>query len=251
MSISTESIIRDIAVQQPGTVRVFERFGIDYCCGGKKSVEQVCSELQLSVDQVLEKLEEATEPRAPGEASEIDDQRKWGNATLSRLIQHIVRTHHAGEREEMNRLRTLARKVVDAHGVKMPELRQIESLFAKICDELQVHMLKEEQILFPYIARVEHYKLAGQSDHPSVFNTMRNPIQAMESDHDLVGEMFRELRLLTTEYTPPEWACPSLRGLFFGLHEFEKDLHQHIHLENNILFPRAPDMGVKQAVTQP
>jgi len=121
MSITTESIIRDIAIDQPGTVRVFERFGIDYCCGGKKSLEQACSDLQLSVEQVLEKLEQATCPSSD-DPPEIEEDRKWGTATLSRLIQHIVRKHHAGEREEMNRLRTLAKKVVDAHGIKMPAL---------------------------------------------------------------------------------------------------------------------------------
>lgn len=232
MSTVTEKTIREIALENPATIRVFERFGIDYCCGGRKSLEQACSELQLSPDQVAEKLEECLQ----GESEAGPD---WQKASLSKLIQHIVRKHHSYCRQEVPRLKALAAKVNSRHGATHPELAEIASIVEALGLDLLVHMLKEEQVLFPYIAGVEHAQSAGLEPPVSIFGSLANPVTAMVDDHEEAGAMLKRLRELSSNYTPPMGACPSYQGLLHGLADFEKDMHQHVHLENNILFPRA------------
>lgn len=232
MGITTEKTIREIALENPATIRVFERFGIDYCCGGRKPLEQACSELQLSVDQVKEKLAECVNGGS-------DQSAEWGTESLSRLIQHIVRKHHAYCRQEVPRLKALAEKVKSRHGATHPELDEIASLFERLGNDLLVHMLKEEQVLFPYIAGVEHARASGQEPSRPFFGHVSFPVEAMVNDHEEAGEILRRLRALSSNYTPPMGACPSYQGLYHGLLEFERDMHQHVHLENNILFPRA------------
>jgi regulator of cell morphogenesis and NO signaling len=231
MQITTENIIRDIAVESPATIPVFEKFGIDYCCGGKRSLAQACKDLQLSVDQVIEKLDEVT-------AVPADDGTKWPAQPLYKVIQHVVRTHHTYVRQEVPRLRALAEKVRSRHGASHPELAEIESVFNELSDELLTHMMKEEQVLFPYIAKVEHSVGLGEIAPSAPFGSVERPIDAMVDDHELAGSLAARLRTLTSGYTAPMGACPSYKGLFFGLQEFERDLHAHVHLENNILFPR-------------
>lgn len=232
MSTVTEKTIREIALENPATIRVFERFGIDYCCGGRKSLEQACSELQLSVDQVIDKLEECFNNAS-------DDSPDWQQASLAKLIQHIVRKHHTYCRQEVPRLKALAEKVKSRHGSAHPELVEVATIVEALGNDMLVHMLKEEQVLFPYIAGVEHAQSAGQEPPVSIFGALTNPITAMVDDHEEAGAMLKQLRELTSNYTPPMGACPSYQGLFHGLGDFEKDMHEHVHLENNILFPRA------------
>jgi regulator of cell morphogenesis and NO signaling len=235
MLISADTTVRDIAMAQPASIRVFERFGIDYCCGGRKSLQQACSELQLSTEQVIEKLEETA-----GVATE--DLQAWQAAPLSRLIQHIVRKHHAYVRQEMPRLRALADKVRSKHGPAHPELIEIESLFGELAAELGTHMLKEEQVLFPYIARMEHLYAAGVTAERPFFVTVDNPVHSMVQEHENAGALLASIRRLTNNFQPPAGACPSYIGLYHALAEFERDLHLHVHLENNILFPRAQSL---------
>lgn len=232
MSTVTEKTIREIALENPATIRVFERFGIDYCCGGRKSLEQACSELQLSADQVAEKLEECFQ----GTSEAAPD---WGKASLSKLIQHIVRKHHNYCRHEVPRLKALAEKVNNRHGANHPELVEIAQTFERLGNDMLIHMLKEEQVLFPYIAGVEHAQTVGQEAPRAFFGHVSFPVSSMVDDHEEAGEMLRKLRQLSSDYTPPMGACPSYQGLFHGLADFEKDMHEHVHLENNILFPRA------------
>ena len=232
MSITTDRTIRDIALEQPETIRVFERFGIDYCCGGRKSIEQACSELQLSTEQVLEKLREASA------FNDESDHRGWQSAQLAKLIQHIVRKHHMFCRQEMPRLQALAEKVRSRHGAAHPELIEIEKILSELCSEMATHMLKEEQVLFPHIARMEHCSLAGEALPPAFFGSVKNPVATMFNEHESAGDLLRQMRKLSSDFTPPMGACPSYQGLFHGLLGFEKDLHRHVHLENNILFPR-------------
>ena len=232
MSTVTEKTIREIALENPATIRVFERFGIDYCCGGRKSLEQACSELQLSADQVSEKLEECLQ-------GESDTGPDWQKASLSKLIQHIVRKHHNYCRQEVPRLKALADKVNNRHGANHAELAEIAQTFERLGNDLLIHMLKEEQVLFPYIAGAEHARTVGEEEPRAFFGHLTFPVDAMLDDHAEAGAMLRKLRELSSDYTPPMGACPSYQGLFHGLAEFEKDMHQHVHLENNILFPRA------------
>jgi regulator of cell morphogenesis and NO signaling len=236
MTFTLETTVREIATEMPATIRVFEKFGIDYCCGGRKSLEQACTELQLSSEQVIEKLDEAT--RQPAEP----DAREWQTASLASLVQHIVRNHHSYVRRELPRLEQLAEKVFVRHGQAHPELRRIRDAFLELRDELSGHMMKEEQILFPHATRVEHALQVGQTPPAAGFGTMLNPITMMMQEHDAAGSLMAEIKTLSGNYTPPADACPSYRGLYAGLQDFEQDLHRHIHLENNILFPRAVEM---------
>lgn len=240
MHITTEKIIRDIAIESPATIPVFEKFGIDYCCGGKRSIAQACSDLQLSVDQVLEKLEQATN------TGDADDHTRWQSQPLYKLIQHIVRTHHSFVRQEVPRLRALAEKVRSRHGANHSELAEIEMTFNELAEELLTHMLKEEQVLFPYVAKLEHSRMAGQPAPQAFFGNVERPINAMIDEHEVAGELAARLRTLTGNYTAPMGACPSYQGLFYGLKEFERDLHAHVHLENNILFTRAIAIAAQQ-----
>ncbi len=238
MAISAETTVRDIATNQPAAIRVFERFGIDYCCGGRKPLTQACNELQLSVEQVIEKLEEASDTPASDEIS-------WQTAPLSRLIQHIVRKHHTFVRQELPRLRALADKVRARHGAAHPELQEIEALFGEMATELSGHMVREEQILFPYIARMEHMLAAGVAAERPFFGTVDNPVRTMVQEHENAGALLASIRRLSSSFQPPMGACPSYIGLYHGLEEFERDLHLHVHLENNILFPRAQELERK------
>lgn len=233
MSIAGNSTVAEIAVQHPTTVRVFERFGIDYCCGGRKPLQQVCNELQLSLDQVMEKLQQAEGELA---GQNIPD---WQSASLARLMQHIVRKHHAFVRQELPRLDVMSEKVQTRHGEAHPELAHVRSRVEELSQDLLSHMIKEEQVLFPYIARLEHEAALGNPVGACAFGSVANPIRVMTAEHDSAGTLVAEIRRLTSGYTPPENACPSYRALFFALQEFERDLHEHVHLENNILFPRA------------
>jgi regulator of cell morphogenesis and NO signaling len=236
MDITLEKPIREIAVEYPATIRVFERFGIDYCCGGRSSLESACQTLQLDPEQVLEKLAEAAS--LPGE----EDRHDWAAAPLARVIQHIVRQHHAYVRAEGPRLRDLAAKVRSRHEAAHPELREVQTLVEILTEELSAHMLKEEQVLFPFIARMEHDLSAGQLLPASTFGPVANPVRMMIGEHESAGAILGELRKITQDLQPPADACPSFRGLYAGIADFERDLHRHVHLENNVLFPRAQQM---------
>lgn len=231
MFTTTDKTVRDIALENPASTRVFERFGIDYCCGGRKPLAQACAELQLSVDQVIEKLEEAA--RNPGE--EVTD---WQKQSLARLIQHIVRVHHTYTRQATPRLMALTAKVASRHGNTDERLKRVAEIAAELDNDMRAHMMKEEHVLFPYIARLEHF---GEDDvaAPAAFGSVEQPIRVMAAEHDHAGTLMAEARELTSGFVPPEWACPTYRAMLFEFAEFERDLHQHVHLENNILFPRA------------
>ena len=239
MSITGNATVAEIAVQHPTSVRIFERFGIDYCCGGRKPLQQACNELQLSLEQVLEKLNEAN-----GEL--VEGTPDWQSASLAKLIQHIVRKHHTFVRRELPRLNALSEKVQTRHGQTHPELERIREIVKQLGEELLSHMTKEELILFPYIARLEHEGGLGRSGVACAFGTVANPIGVMTAEHDSAGTLIYEIRQLSSDYTLPEGACPTYRALFSALQEFEQDLHQHVHLENNILFPRALHLEEKQ-----
>ena len=164
------------------------------------------------------------------------------NASLPELIEHILNTHHVFTKSEIDRLETLATKVLNAHGGNHPELIHLNELLNRLCDDLKPHMFKEEQILFPYIVAMTQAVDKKQARPFAPFGTVNNPIRVMSTEHDTAGQILRELRALTSDYKVPPDACISYQTLYEALENFEKDLHQHIHLENNLLFPKAVEL---------
>lgn len=231
-----EQSVRDIAIEHPSTVPVFESLGIDYCCGGGQSLKQACEHANLPVEGLLELLEGAV-PGGPGQ-----DEVCWKDAALTSLTAHIVERHHAYVRDEAPRLEALSSKVADKHGVTHLELVRIRDLFARLSRELLAHMQREERVLFPFICQMESASLAGELAPPAFFGSVRNPVARMLADHDDAGELLARIRELAGGFQAPADACPSYRALYAGLQEFERDLHRHVHLENNLLFPRAIEM---------
>lgn len=233
MTITLDKTVREIAAEMPSSIRVFEALGIDYCCGGRNSLEQACAVLHLDVGQVTEKLE-----RAAAETND-PDAIDWQANSLKELAQYIVRKHHKYVRQELVRLEPLGNKVRDKHAHAHPELKKIIELLLALRDELSMHMTKEEQVLFPYIIRLEQTAPSGQPAAKPPFGSVANPIRVMTDEHDNAASLLTLVRKLSNEYKPPADACASYQAFYDGLREFERDLHQHIHLENNILFPRA------------
>ncbi len=240
--MNTGKSVRELAVETPNATRVFEKFGIDYCCGGKQSLDQACSNAGLQVDEVLKALEAAASSATESAAAPAD--------SLAELASYIVRKHHTFTREEIARLKALLDKVCSAHGTKHPELLTIQDLFGELSQELTMHLMKEENVLFPYIVRMEEAIREQEGFRPPPFGTVQNPICMMTQEHDAAGEALRKIREASGDFNAPADACVSYRTLYEALEGFEADLHRHIHLENNVLFPRAIEMedSVRAAV---
>ena len=245
MKLSATRTVRELATEIPNATRTFEKLGIDYCCGGSKSLSEACLHAHVSVDDVVRALEQGSSVKPAAEASLPE----FANWALGDLIEHILTTHHAYVKHEIPRLQQLLHKVVSVHGRAHPELGRIQQTFQDLCSELSSHMMKEEQILFPHIAALENAVSTGRPKPRPVFGTVANPIHMMELEHDSAGDALKSISELSVNYTPPEEACFSYKTLFTALKEFESDLHQHVHLENNILFPRAIAMESGVEVT--
>jgi regulator of cell morphogenesis and NO signaling len=235
MSVTTGNTVREWALENPAATRVFEKLGIDYCCGGNRSLEQACRAANLDVDQVLDSLEMA-EQQTTRATQKIHD---WQREPLGELVAHINSTHHKYTREEIARLGPLLEKVCSVYGRNHPELLDIRASFAGLAQELTMHMMKEEMVLFPCIVRMEESVLQHEPVLPPPFGSVQNPVSMMEQEHESAGAALRAMRQASSGYTSPADACISFQTLYKALLEFEADLHQHIHLENNILFPRA------------
>jgi regulator of cell morphogenesis and NO signaling len=240
MTIATTRTVGEIAAEMPNATREFEKLGIDYCCGGSRTLGDVCAEAKISVDEVLARLEKSSAVTTPGESTE------WQSQPLADLISHIIRTHHVFVREECPRIEALAAKVAGVHGSNHPELLQVQKTFSALAQELSVHLMKEEQVLFPFVYRLEESFVAGEPAPPAMFGPVVNPVRMMMQEHDSAGDALRTLRAITNDYSAPADGCISYRTLYQALQVFEADLHQHIHLENNILFPRAVAMEGKR-----
>ena len=236
MTLTITKTVRDYAIETPQTIPVFEKLGIDYCCGGNRPLEETCAAANLNLNEVLKALDTAlAEPVRPGD-------RELKAGSLGELISHIVKTHHVYMRTQIPEVERLMEKVYSKHGANHPELAHIRSLFHGLGQELTTHLMKEENILFPYIERMEESVLQHDPILPPPFGTVANPVRMMEHEHDNAGLVLRALRDASQGYTPPADACTSFQALYTALANFEKDLHQHIHLENNMLFPRALQM---------
>jgi regulator of cell morphogenesis and NO signaling len=235
VTLKASATVRELAVEVPNATRVFEKFGIDYCCGGKKPLDEACNVAGLQVDEVMKALQKAASPSSTA-------QYELRSGSLAELIDHIVKTHHKFTREEIVRLRALLDKVCSKHGERHSELLSVRETFAGLAQELTLHLMKEENVLFPYITRMEEATTEKEPVLPPPFGSVQNPVRMMMQEHDGAGEALRQIRAATGNFTAPDDACISYRTLYQALEGFEADLHQHIHLENNILFPRAIEM---------
>ena len=232
--------VREYALEIPAATRIFEKLGIDYCCGGGKSLADACAKAGVAVEEVLGSLQ--TNVRS----DETFAEEAWHISSQAELIAHIVEKHHVFTREELSRLEALLAKVCGVHGQNHPELFHIQTQFGKLRADLEPHMLKEEHVLFPYITLLEQTKVQNAPPPRAPFGTVRNPVRMMMSEHDAAGDILRAIRQASSDFTVPPDACISYQTLYRALKELEADLHQHIHLENNILFPRAVE--IEQAV---
>lgn len=232
MPTSTQSI-REIVTQYPSSARVFHRFDIDLCLQADLSLEGACQELQLSVDQVLEKLTDSEAQERGGLASDP------ATLSLARLVQHIVRIHHLCVRQELPRLTEMALKLAATRGDRAPELAKVAELIEKLRGEMYTHIQKEEQVLFPFISQMDQESIVAYPPSHACFRSVTHPIFMMEQEHESADHIVAELIRLTNHFEPPSWACATHIALFSGLREFEADLKQHVHLENDVLFPRA------------
>lgn len=234
MSVTATKTVGELAVGAPGAARVFEGLGIDYCCGGKQTLEQACRAAGIHLNDVVDALEAAGRDR-DGTSRATD----WQTVPLVDVISHIKKTHHQYTRQQIVRLRPLLEKVCSVHGKNHRELFELQAIFAGLAQELTTHLMKEEMVLFPYIERMEESVLQGEPILPPPFGTVQNPVAMMEHEHDSAGNALRSLRTASNGYSAPPDACVSFQTLYQALAELEADLHQHIHLENNVLFPRA------------
>lgn len=234
--INSTTTVREVAVQVPEATRLFEKLKIDYCCGGNRALDDACASAGIETADVLRMLEKAAQPTADEKPADFQQ------LPLPELITHILDKHHVYTKEEMSRLDLLFRKVVSVHGENHPELSKAGAAFARLCADLTPHMFKEERVLFPYIVAVASAAARNNPIPVPPFGTVNNPVRMMMMEHDTAGEILRELRALTSDYTTPADGCVSYKTLYEALEAFEGDLHQHIHLENNILFPRAIEM---------
>jgi regulator of cell morphogenesis and NO signaling len=231
MAISIETTVGDLVAEGIHRARVFETYGIDYCCGGKTPLSAACQKAGCSPDDVITSLGEADREAAESGSDTTD----WRAASLTALTGHIVDIHHAFMKRELPRLADLLVKVRNAHEGHHPELADLARVFGALRAEIEGHLGKEEQVLFPLIQEMEATRQAGSAHCGSV----NNPIRVMEHEHDNAGIALGRMRELTNDYTVPADGCATYAALFDGLAAIERDLHEHIHKENNILHPRA------------
>lgn len=227
-----ELTVGEMVAKDYRKAEVFKRFGIDFCCGGKKSVEKTCKEKGVDADKLKTEL-------AKLDVTAVLPSKNFDNWELDFLADYIVNTHHKYIIRSLPLIFEFAQKVSRVHGDHNPETKEIFRLFVEGMNELNRHMMKEEQILFPYIKQLAQWKRSSSQASPPPFGTVANPVRMMEHEHDVVGEIFHKIAELSNDYSPPEYACNTYRVLYAKLKEFETDLHQHIHLENNLLFPKA------------
>jgi regulator of cell morphogenesis and NO signaling len=232
-SIDPLTPVNQLVLERPGTAKAFELFGIDYCCDGARPLAEACKSAKLSLEAVLAEL-----VKSPSAAPEGD----WRSHSITELANYIVEKHHVFTRAEITRLSDLIRKVVSVHSRNHPELLSVQTAFGALTEELRQHMSKEEDLLFPYVKELEESARTKKRAPDSPFGSVQNPVAVMIMEHEASGQALEKIRALTGNYSAPSDACASYRALYEALPLFAADLHQHIHLENNILFPRAIQM---------
>ena len=230
MNTINNKTVAEVVAENIKTAHVFKKYGIDFCCGGGITIDKACEKKDVDFSQLRDEL------LAVDEAPKAYNYNSW---KLDFLIEHIINIHHAYVEESIPLILQYSNRVAQVHGHHYSEVITINKLFTEVANELASHMKKEEIILFPYIKKLMLTKNEGEQLSTPPFGTVNNPIAMMEAEHESAGDIFKEIARLTNNYTPPENACNTFRALYAKLDEFEQDLHQHIHLENNILHPKA------------
>lgn len=230
-----ETTVGELVARRPSRSRVFEKLGIDYCCGGKKPLAQVCAEKGIDANTVLTIL------LATEESANLSE-RDWTKATLAELSRHIEQTHHAYLKRELPRLEAIVRRVAAVHGDRLAWLKELEGVYVRFAAEMMAHMMKEEQVLFPLIRSLESGE-PSQTAHCG--HGVGNPIRVMEHEHDDAALSLSRMRELSSGFTPPPDACNTFRAMLDGLSELEAETHRHVHKENSILFPRALELEAR------
>ncbi|USN45382.1 MAG: iron-sulfur cluster repair di-iron protein [Candidatus Woesearchaeota archaeon] len=229
-----EKLISELVTEDYRTASIFKKHGIDFCCGGKITLTKACEQKGINKTEIIEEIKKLNKEESKTNKPE--------DLELDSLAEHIVNKHHTYVRKRIPEIEPFLTKLVRVHGEKHPELQKTRKIFNEIKDELTTHMQKEESILFPYIKKLVQEKKEGNTIPQSPFGTIKNPIQMMEQEHEQAGNGFKEIRTITNNLIPPEDACNTYRVTFSMLAEFEDDLHRHIHLENNVLFPKAIEL---------
>lgn len=227
-TITAQNTVGEAVTQHPGLARVFEIARIDYCCGGKRILAEVCQEKGIDPQEFLSALKDAAETNQDG--TEVDA----GAMSLTELADHIEKSHHDYLRSELPRLDRITERVANVHGQHDPRLREVRKAFIGLADEMLSHLMKEEQILFPMIRQIDSGREVSAQGR-----SVAAPIRQMELEHTDAGGALEQLRTLTDHYTPPDWACNTYRAMLDSLAQLERDLHMHVHKEDNILYPRA------------
>lgn len=225
--------VGELAAKDIRKAEVFKKFGIDFCCGGKKSLAQACEEAQIDINEVEAALE-AVNSNVPG--ADTNDYLKW---EADFLADYIYNQHHRYYYEQDPVIHSLLTKVAGRHGQHHPELFEIKALYANLQDDLRTHFMKEEKVLFPFIKALANAKRTGDTSLLENYPSVKEPVQMMEADHEMAGEILLAIRKLANDFTPPQDGCNSYQLLYKMLADLEADLHKHVHLENNILFPKA------------
>ena len=231
MKITEEKTVAAVVAENIKSAHIFKEYGIDFCCGGGISIEKACAKNKVDYQQ-LEKEILAID-------NVVSPDHDFNNWDLDTLIDHIIDTHHKYVSESIPLILQYSNKVANVHGHHYKEVVDINNLFIEVANELTMHMKKEEHVLFPFIKLLHKAKKEGKSIEQPHFGTVKNPIRMMEYEHENAGDVFKKIAELTNGFTPPNEACNTFRALYAILDEFEQDLHQHIHLENNILHPKA------------
>jgi regulator of cell morphogenesis and NO signaling len=233
MTTIQNKTVAELVSENINYAHVFKKYGIDFCCGGGISLEKACEKHHVETDQLIGELINSESTLRSYNYKDWD---------LNFLTQHIEHVHHSYVEESIPIIKQYAEKVAKVHGHANPELLQIRDLFTEVANELTQHLKKEELILFPFINKMEQASKTNENISRPHFGTVENPIAMMQDEHETAGDIFKDIRRLSKDYQAPAHACNTYLALFHKLEEFENDLHLHIHLENNILFPRALKM---------
>lgn len=243
MNITEKHNIGELVAKDYRAAGVFKAHGIDFCCNGNRTIAEACDKKGIDSAEMVKQLSDAVKDSSTGNT----DFQSW---PPDLLVDYIEKKHHRYVEAKIPEIKAYLNKIAKVHGDNHPELHVVEQHFSESAGALAAHMKKEELILFPFIKKLAAADQNDEQLHAPHFGTVENPIAMMHEEHDAEGERFREIARLTDEYTPPQDACNTYRVAFALLQEFENDLHMHIHLENNILFPKAIEMENRRVSTQ-